>query len=677
MRHGTEFYEFTDWLGKGGFGEVYRARRLSDWREVAIKRLHIAGHSDRFVREAKILRTATHPNLTEYVDFVEVRLPGDEREFYLVLEYLEGMPGASLRDRIKESDSGLNPEEVLQLFVRYLDCLEHLHCNGIIHRDIKPGNLYAPEQNPQKAKIFDLGIAHDEEGTRTHGQVPGTLDFMAPEFATQTSGRGSAQSDIYAIGVTLYQSLTKQLPFPRLPEKENDAWIAFFGRSEEPLDCPFDHPVFATHSELIPLIRRALAHNPKRRFESAAAMRDEIKNILLKWSVHTLDHDEEAPTAITLPVEPVAPAPDRKDMEVDAAETATEAADLHGIERELAQAVPPGPAKTIPEKPVAPPKPPIDPGELERQRAAEEAERLAKERDRIAAEEIRRKEHEAAERAELERRRIAAAEAAEKKRIEDKRRAKIRAERAAQMRRTAAKVAKIVGIFAAVAALAVGSYFGWNKAKIQMRENTFNRVESRATAEFNSGDFSAAINDANKALAIHQDIAPMQKLIADANDRIKLIENCNEAVKNGQNAFNRHDYSNAVMCAVTALKYVPSNSDATKLREDAQHFLDDYHAAVNAANAAVQKGDFANVVTEAGKALAIYQNDLAMQQLKASVQVQIANQQDYNDAMNRAEAAFDNHDYTNCVLMANEALRIFPTEQNAAKLRDRAPKAPR
>jgi hypothetical protein len=605
------------------------------------------------------------------VDFVEVRLPGDEREFYLVLEYLEGMPGASLRDRIKKSDSGLNPEEVLQLFVRYLDCLDHLHRNGIIHRDIKPGNLYAPEHNPQRAKVFDLGIAHDEEGTRTHGQVPGTLDFMAPEFATQTSGRGSAQSDIYAIGLTLYQSLTTKLPFPRLPEKENDAWIAFFRRSEEPLNCPFDHPVFATHSELIPLIRRALAHNPKRRFESAAAMRDEIKKILLNWSIRTLDHYEESQTAITVPVEPAAPTSDRENLEVDVAETATEAADLHEIERELAQAVPPSSAKTIPEKPIAPPQPPIDLAKLEQQRAAEEAERIAKERERKAAEEIRHKEREAAELAEQERRRVAAAEAAEKKRIEDERRAKIRAERAVKMRRAAAKVAKIGGIFAAVAALAVGGYFGWNKAKIQMRENSFNHAVTRSNTEFNSGNFSAAINDANMALAIHQDIAPMQKLIADANQQIRLHESCNQAVKNGQNAFDSHDYSNAVIYAVTALKYVPNELAATKLQESAQRFLIDYHDAVNAA---FNAGNFTNTMAQANKALVIYPNDKEMQQLKARAQMEIDKQKAYREAMNNAKTDFDRGDFTNAVRLAVEALQQIHNDPNATNLRDRAQK---
>ena len=327
LKHGSEVYEFTDWLGKGGFGEVFRARRTSDRRDVAIKRLFSSGQSSRFVREAKILRGAAHPNLTEYVDFVEVRLRDDEREYYLILEYLPGMPAAGLRDRIRSSENGLDPTEALQIFVRYLDCLAHLHKNGIIHRDIKPGNLYAPEGEPQKAKIFDLGIAHDEEGTRTHGQVPGTLDFMPPEFATQTSGRGSPQSDVYSIGVTLYQSLTKKLPFPRLPEKDAEAWVAFFRRSEKPPECPFDHPVFKTYPELVALLRRALAADPKRRFESAGAMRDEVKKILMSWGAPVFDYAEEDPTAATVFAKPVV-REEIEDIEVDSAEAETKVADL-------------------------------------------------------------------------------------------------------------------------------------------------------------------------------------------------------------------------------------------------------------------------------------------------------------------------------------------------------------
>jgi serine/threonine protein kinase len=282
LRHGNDEYEYLEYLGKGGFGEVFRARRLNDGMETAIKEMLADRNASRFVREAKILKEANHPNLVQYLDFVEVEEKdlGDQRRFFLVLEYLKGMPGASLRDRIRASEAGLDPVEALGLFVGYLDCLDHLHKKGIIHRDIKPGNLYAPVDFPSGAKVFDLGIAHDVEGTYTHGQVPGTLDYMPPEFASQDAGRGSAQSDIYSIGVTLYQTLTKKLPFPRLPEKEADAWVAFYQRAEKPPECSFDHPVFREYPELAAMLKRALAADGKKRFPTAKAMRDEIEAIL-------------------------------------------------------------------------------------------------------------------------------------------------------------------------------------------------------------------------------------------------------------------------------------------------------------------------------------------------------------------------------------------------------------
>jgi restriction system protein len=401
-------------------------------------------------------------------------------------------------------------------------------------------------------------------------------------------------------------------------------------------------------------------------------------------------NDDTLTSGIATNAAPSAPE-EIEDIEVDA-DAATKVANLQKIERELAQA--------------APPPPPVNPAELERQRRAteeaqkkkreddaqlakererqaaeatekrkrEEAERLAQEKERQAAEEVRRKEREAAERVENERRRIAAAEAAENKRIENERLAKIRAEQAKQRRKAMAKVAKVGGIFVVVAALGAGGYFGWNKAKIQLQENAFNKAVGQANADFKSGDFSAAISAAEKALAIHKGYSTMQKLIADANDQIKIHESYGGSMKNGQTAFDSRDYSNAVTWAVAALQKMPSDLAATKLQEKAQQFLDDYHNAVNRANAAHKNSDFAGANAEADKALAIYKNDLPMQQLKADAQRQIANQQAYQDAMKNAQAAFDGRDFTNALAMANEALRKFPGEQTATRMRDSAQK---
>jgi serine/threonine protein kinase/tetratricopeptide (TPR) repeat protein len=620
LRRGDETYEFTEWLGKGGFGEVYRARRMSDGKDVAVKRLFSAGQSSRFVREAKILRNAAHPNLTEYVDFVEVKLRDDEREYYLVLEYLDGMPGASLRDRIRATDNGLDPIEASQLFACYLDCLEHLHKNGIIHRDIKPGNLYAPANDPRRAKIFDLGIAHDEEGTRTHGQVPGTLDFMPPEFATQTSGRGSPQSDIYSIGVTLYQSLTKKLPFPRLPEKESEAWVAFFKRANNPMEPAFDHPVFKENKQMVSILRRALAHEPKNRFPSAGTMRDELKDFL--GSI------EEAPTTIIVrkPV-PEMEIPPSKPAEAED-ESATMPADGFKMEQEA--------AKLAGQKAAAPAKAADGPAELEKKRVADEQ-----------------------------------AETAEQKRTRDEQLSK---ERTGATRKAPVKLMKLGGIGVGAVALIGACIFGLKTMQAHMQESSYNNAVARANDDFKSGKFADSITEANKALAIHANNTEMQQLVANAQMQVKLQQSYADAVKSAQSSFDSHDYSNALTWAAAALQKQPNDPDATRIQQNAQSVLNDYHTAVDSAYLAYKNNNFVGTVAEADKALAIYNNDTAMQQLKTRASAQTSKQQAYIDKMNSARAAYNNSDFTKAVNLANDALQQLPGDPDATKLHDAAQK---
>ena len=641
LRHGSETYEFTEWLGKGGFGEVYRARRTSDGRDVAVKRLFSAGQSSRFVREAKILRNAAHPHLTEYVDFIEVKLRDDEREYYLVLEYLDGMPGASLRDRIRETDSGMDPIEASQLFICYLDCLEHLHKNGIIHRDIKPGNLYAPADDPRKAKIFDLGIAHDEEGTRTHGQVPGTLDFMPPEFAAQTSGRGSPQSDVYSIGVTLYQALTKKLPFPRLPEKEAEAWVAFFKRANTPMECSFDQPVFKENKQMVSILRRALAFDPKKRFASAGAMRDELKSFL--------ESVEEAPTAIIAKrPAPEIEAPTAK-QHVEEEEAATKPANVHKMEQEAARLA----------AQQAAPKAVESPEELEKKRIAAEALEKKKTAEKKEREEADRK---------------VAAEAAEQKRVQDEQLAQASAERAEASRKRTAKLVKFGAIGAAAVVLIGGGVFGWKALQVKMRESAYNNAISRANSDYKAGNYSASIDEANKALAINKNNAEMQQLVANAQMQVKLQQSFADTLKNAQSSFDNHDYSNALTWAAAALQKTPGDPTATKIEQDAQSTLNDYHHAVDGAYLAYKNNNFSGAAAEADKALAIYNNDTAMQQLKTRASGQIGKQQAYTDDMSSAKAAYDNSDFNKAVSMANDALKQIPGDSTATQLRDTAQK---
>lgn len=284
LKHkGKDDYELLDGLDKGGFGEVYRARRMRDGRIVAIKRLFTDRAPRRFVKEAEILRKYSHPNLVEYVDFFESVSAAGNKQLFIVMEYLEGMPQWSLRQRIIDTGGGLNAGEVLLLFRYYLDALQYLHenVNQIIHRDIKPGNLYAPTDNPAKAKILDLGVARDVAGTETHGAAPGTWDYMAPEFVAQNS-RGSPQTDIYALGLSLYEALVGTPAFPRTSKSGEEAAADFVARSTgiEKVNVDFSHEVFRLHPLIEQIVRKSILGDPRQRFQSATLMRRTILQAL-------------------------------------------------------------------------------------------------------------------------------------------------------------------------------------------------------------------------------------------------------------------------------------------------------------------------------------------------------------------------------------------------------------
>jgi serine/threonine protein kinase len=274
-----EAFELLDLLGRGGFGEVYKARRRRDQAVVAVKHLHSQEYSKRFLKEAAILRQYAHPNIVGYGGLFSRESRGGEAEYFLVMEFLAG---ETLDKRIKRAPDGLPAPEVARMFIAYCRALHHLHASEhqIIHRDIKPGNLYAPDGQPEQAKLFDLGIARDVSGTQTFGHIPGTLNYMAPEFALADGGRGTPQSDIYALGFCLYESLVGNSVVPKLPRDLDQAYIAFFKRSQRPLVIDFDKPVFREHPGLMRVVARSLAYDPASRYASAAEMEQDLSRVL-------------------------------------------------------------------------------------------------------------------------------------------------------------------------------------------------------------------------------------------------------------------------------------------------------------------------------------------------------------------------------------------------------------
>ena len=330
---GKEEYELVAVLGRGGFGEVFQGRRVRDGLTIAIKHLFSEKQSSRFVKEAKILQRYEHQHIVKYLDFLVVEGAAKEEQYFLIMEFLEGMPGWSLRNRIK-NEGKLELTEALPLFSNYLKALEFLHENSrpIIHRDIKPTNLYAPAGQPHKARIFDMGVARDVSGTVTYGGVPGTLDYMAPEFAKAGSDRGSPQSDLYALGLCFYEAVAGHSAYEKLPSDINTAWIEFQRRSQSNESVRYDAFAFRQCPRLKTIIEKATDLNPKHRYESAAKMRADIDKLFeeLPQQLMATPAEEEPLTMATISTKPGAPIEAAQEQKPAGPERSTRRSSSHG-----------------------------------------------------------------------------------------------------------------------------------------------------------------------------------------------------------------------------------------------------------------------------------------------------------------------------------------------------------
>lgn len=253
-------YELLEKIGEGGFGVVYKARDPLLDRLVAIKILNtdLARASDfieRFRREARLAAALRHPNIVSIIEVGE-----QDGRYFIVMEYLEGKPLAE----ILQEGKPLPLSQVVDLLRPLAEALDFAHAKGIIHRDVKPGNVILADGG-RRPVLTDFGLVKSttEIGTTTTGAVMGTPEYMSPE---QITGKGLTPAvDQYALGVLAYQMLTGRVPFTG-----NTPFEVQNGHVNQPLPDPKQINPLLPES-LSGVMQKALSKLPQERFSSCAA----------------------------------------------------------------------------------------------------------------------------------------------------------------------------------------------------------------------------------------------------------------------------------------------------------------------------------------------------------------------------------------------------------------------
>jgi serine/threonine protein kinase len=271
-------YQLRDLLGEGGMASVYLAYDTALDRQVAIKTLHTElgreqSFRERFRREAQAVAKLQHTNIVSVFDTGEDELGGALMP-YIVMEYVEGQPLGSVLQADIQNHGAMPADRALKVTSDVLAALDTSHEMGLVHRDIKPGNVMMTKRGI--VKVMDFGIARAMQSGVTSmtqtGMVVGTPQYLSPE---QALGRAvDARSDLYSVGIMLFQLLTGRIPF----DADSPLAIAYAHVQEEPVAPSTINRSITPAMDA--LVARALKKNPNERFPSAAAMQDEIARVL-------------------------------------------------------------------------------------------------------------------------------------------------------------------------------------------------------------------------------------------------------------------------------------------------------------------------------------------------------------------------------------------------------------
>jgi serine/threonine protein kinase len=261
-------YRLEAKLGSGGMSTVYLARDETLDRPVAIKVLHreMSEQEDqlqRFRQEARAVAKLSHPNVVSVIDAGE-----DGGHPYIVFEYVKG---ETLKQRIARV-GGLDTQEAIAYAIEVARGLSVAHSRNMVHRDIKPQNVLIDEEG--RAKLTDFGISRqlEQEGVTATGRVLGTTDYVAPE---QAMGRDvDPRSDVYSLGVVLYEMLVGQVPF----HADSQVGVAMKHVNEELPDVQRRRPEVSAAVALV--VERATAKNPAERYQAIGEMIGDLETAL-------------------------------------------------------------------------------------------------------------------------------------------------------------------------------------------------------------------------------------------------------------------------------------------------------------------------------------------------------------------------------------------------------------
>ncbi|MDE2503586.1 MAG: protein kinase, partial [Burkholderiales bacterium] len=263
-------YEIVERIGRGGMATVYRAHDPSLQREVAIKFLHASLSEDidcrtRFLREARAAANLAHPNIVVVHDVGEI-----EGRPYMAMEMIDGAPLSDPLDQQKQ----FPVRDVVVMGLQLARALEYAHARGIVHRDIKPGNIMQLRDS-KTIKVTDFGIAYVDDGANVAtvvGAVMGTPQYMSPE---QTRGEKlDGRSDLFSAGIVLYQMLAGARPF------QGDSLVAVATRiaNEDPVPLATRRP--GLPASLRRVMDRCLAKSPAQRYQSGGELADALSKVL-------------------------------------------------------------------------------------------------------------------------------------------------------------------------------------------------------------------------------------------------------------------------------------------------------------------------------------------------------------------------------------------------------------